>query len=71
MFSRGLIEPHTDSDLDAMNQRYAGLWHTSRDGLPASLLNEVPHAGLIYVLTAVLCAAGSTLCSLFDLWPGV
>jgi hypothetical protein len=61
MFSRGLIQPLTDSDLDATNDRYADRWHTSHDGLAPA------HHALVYLLVVVVCSGASSL--LF--WTGV
>jgi hypothetical protein len=67
MFSRGLIQPLTDSDLDATNDRYADRWHTSHDGLAPASWSDAKHHALIYLLVVVVCSGASSL--LF--WSGV
>ena len=61
MFSRGLIAPEQDSDLRKMNDWFEHRARASHDGMPPLAWSDVPHAFVVYTLTALVCSGGSLL----------
>jgi hypothetical protein len=60
MFSRGLIQAETDSDLRKTNDHFEHRARASHDGMAPASWSDVPTHALIY-LTVIIVTSGAAL----------